>query len=62
MDTSNPLEAVAQFLNAMNSGDLETALSLYEPEASLVAQPGVVVTGTLSLREALAGFLALKPL
>lgn len=45
----------------MNQGDLETALSMYEPGASLVAQPGVVVTGTLALRKALAGFVALKP-
>lgn len=55
------LDAVTQFVNAMNNGDLETALGLYEPGASLVAQPGVVVTGTLALREALAGFVALKP-
>ena len=61
MKTLSPLDAVTQFVNAMNKGDLETALGLYEPEASLVAQPGVVVTGTLALREALAGFVALKP-
>mgnify|MGYP001572456694 FL=1 len=61
MKTLSPLDAVTQFVNAMNNGDLETALGLYEPGASLVAQPGVVVTGTLALREALAGFVALKP-
>lgn len=61
MDTSNPLVTMTQFLNAMSNSDLEMILSLYEPGASLVVQPGVVVTGTLSLREALAGFLALKP-
>ena len=61
MKTRNPLEAVAQFINAMNNGDLETALTFYEPGASLVVKPGVVATGTLALREALAGFVALKP-
>ena len=61
MKTLSPLDAVTQFVNAMNKGDLEAALSLYEPEASLVVQPGVVATGTLALREALAGFAALKP-
>lgn len=61
MMTLSPLDAVTQFVNAMNKGDLETALSLYEPGASLVAQPGVVATGTVALREALAGFVALKP-
>ena len=61
MKTRNPLEAVAQFINAMNNGDLETALTVYEPGASLVVKPGVVATGTVALREALAGFVALKP-
>ena len=61
MKTSSPLDAVTQFVNAMNNGDLETALGLYEPGASLVVQPGVVATGTSALRDALAGFVALKP-
>lgn len=61
MKTFSPLDAVAQFVNAMNQGNLETALNMYEPGASLVVKPGVVVTGTLALREALAGFVALKP-
>ncbi|MEO6697537.1 MAG: nuclear transport factor 2 family protein [Gammaproteobacteria bacterium] len=62
MKTLSPSDAVTQFVNAMNKGDLDTAMSIYEPEASLVVQPGVVVTGTLALREALAGFVALKPI
>lgn len=61
MKTSSPLEIVTQFVNAINQGDLETALSMYEPGASLVVQPGIVATGTQALREALAGFTALKP-
>lgn len=61
MKTLRPLDAVTQFVNAMNQGDLEAALSRYEPGASLVVKPGVVVTGTMALREALAGFLTLKP-
>lgn len=61
MKTSSPLETVTQFVNAMNQGDLETALKMYEPGASLVVQPGTVVTGTSALREALVGFAALKP-
>ena len=61
MKTRSPLDAVAQLVNAMNNGDLETALTFYEPGASLVVKPGVVATGTVALREALAGFVALKP-
>lgn len=58
---AKPQNTVSQFINAMNNNDMEMALALYEPGASLVVQPGLVVAGTLSLREALAGFLALKP-
>ncbi len=61
MKTLGPLDAIARFVNAMNQGDLETALSMYEPGASLVVKPGVVAAGTSALREALAGFLALRP-
>lgn len=61
MKTLSPLDTVTQFVNAMNQGNLEKALSMYEPGASLVVKPGVVATGTLALREALMGFVALKP-
>lgn len=61
MRTPSPLDAVTQFVNALNQGDPETALSLYELGAFLVVQPGVVATGTSALRAALAGFAALKP-
>src|SRR5262245_25978902 len=62
MRTSVPTDTVTQLIEAMNKGDLDAALGLYEPGASLVAQPGVVATGTPALREALAGFMALKPI
>lgn len=61
MNTHTPLDAVTQFVDAMHLGDLEAALRLYEAGATLVVQPGVLATGTTALREALAGFLALKP-
>ena len=61
MATRNPLDAVRQLVEAINSGDLESALGLYEAGASLVAQPGRVAKGAAGLREALAGFIALKP-
>jgi uncharacterized protein (TIGR02246 family) len=48
------------FVEAFNAGDAEALMALYEPRASLVAQPGQVVTGTAPLRAALDGFLALK--
>lgn len=62
MKMIGPLDAVAQFVDAMNQGDLETALSFYEPRASFVVEPGAVVIGTMAIREALAEMLALKPI
>ena len=61
MKTLSPLDVITQFINAMKQGDLEAALKMYEPGASFVVKPGVVVTGTQPIREALAGFVALKP-
>jgi uncharacterized protein (TIGR02246 family) len=45
----------------MNRGDIDAAVSSYEPRAVLVPQPGRVAEGTTALRAALNGFLALKP-
>ena len=59
--TSSPIDAVTQFINAINQGDLETALSLYEPGAVFISQCDTVVTGIAALRQEFAGFMALKP-
>jgi uncharacterized protein (TIGR02246 family) len=46
---------------AINKGDLEAAMRLYEPDAVIVAQPGQVARGKDAVRAAIAGFIALKP-
>lgn len=56
-----PVEAITNLIIAMKNGALDELLTLYEPGATFVPKPGVVVTGTASLREAFAGFLTLKP-
>jgi ketosteroid isomerase-like protein len=61
MKAQSPADSVAQFVGAMNRGDLDAALKLYEPGASLVVEPGRVATGLPALREALAQFLVLRP-
>ncbi len=48
-------------IEALNAGDLEAAVALYEPNASFVAEPGKVVSGTAAIREQMQGFLAIKP-
>ena len=61
MPAHKPEELDVLFANAINAGDLEAAIKLYEPEASLMPEPGAVVSGTKAVREALGGFLAMKP-
>jgi uncharacterized protein (TIGR02246 family) len=45
------------FEEAFNAGDLERLLELYEPDATLVPQPGAVVEGIDGIREALRWLL-----
>src|SRR5262245_13140005 len=56
-----PFDTVNQLMESINHGDLERAVAAYEPQAVLVAQPGMQARGSTQLREALAGFIALKP-
>ena len=59
---TGPTTTVDQLTQAINQGDLETALALYEPNAVLMVQPNQPARGTIQLREALTGFIALKPM
>ena len=54
-------EVVVQVIQALNAGDVEAALALYEPGATFVPEPGKAVTGAEAIREVLYGFLALNP-
>jgi len=58
---SEPLDTINSLTRAMNYGDIETALSLYESEAILVVEPGKVARGTVAIRTALEVFMSLKP-
>lgn len=61
MAAHGPKEVVSQLIEALNKGNLEAALGLYEPEAVMVAAPGTLASGKEALRKALAGFIALRP-
>ena len=61
MSGRSPNETVDQLMEALTRGDLETALALYEPGATMVVEPGKQATGTAALRQALQGFINLKP-
>ena len=61
MDARRPEEVDAIFVKAFNAGDLDAVVALYEPGAALTPAPGKTVVGAAAIREALAGFLAMKP-
>lgn len=46
---------------ALKSGDLDAAAGLYDDEAVFVVSPGRIARGKEEVRDALAGFIALKP-
>jgi uncharacterized protein (TIGR02246 family) len=61
MPARNPEELDRLFSEALNSGNLDALVALYEPQATLTPEPGQVVTGTQAIREALSAFVAIKP-
>ena len=61
MPARTPAEVDFQVIEALNAGDLEAALALYERYATFVPEPGKPVSGHKAIREALRGFLAIKP-
>ena len=61
MAARTPEDVDRLFAEALNAGNLDALVALYEPEASLTPAPGKQVSGHAAIREALAGFLAAKP-
>ena len=61
MAARSPEEIDRIFERELNAGNLDGVVALYEPTAAFTVEPGKVVTGTAAIREAVAGFLALKP-
>lgn len=60
MPARRPEEADELFMEAMNSGDLQAALALYEQGGSFTGT-GQVASGIEAIRQALSAFLAMKP-
>ena len=62
MPIQRPAEVLELAEQAINSGDVDALLALYEPEACFNFEPGQgPITGIQAIREALTGFLAMKP-
>ena len=61
MPAMTPADLDRLFAVALNSGDVEALLALYEPNASLTPEPGTEIHGKDALRGALEGFLGMQP-
>ena len=57
MLATSPEQLHRLFEEAFNAGDLDALLALYEPDAALIPEPGVVVHGVDQIGPALKGFL-----
>ena len=57
----SPNDTVRQLIAAINSGNLDAAVALYEPSGVLLSPEGQPARGTAELRAALQSFIAMKP-
>jgi uncharacterized protein (TIGR02246 family) len=61
MPAHKPEELPELYGQALNSGNLDALVALFEPQACMSPEPGQVVAGAQAIREALRGFLTMKP-
>ena len=61
MATPDPQTLHTRFLDAMNAGDVETVVSLYEPNGVIAPELTTRLTGHAAIRSMVTGFLAQRP-
>jgi ketosteroid isomerase-like protein len=62
MPISKPEDVIEVATQTFNSGDVDTHMANYEPDAYLNFEPGhLTATGIPAIREAFTGILAMKP-
>src|ERR1700752_919333 len=55
-----PEQVLQSIVDGINTGNLDTLIPLYEPQAAFATQPGNLSHGLPGVRQALAGFVAMK--
>ena len=60
MSRGTPEQVLKSIVDGINTGNLDTLMPLYEPEAAFATQPGSLTHGLPGVRETLAGFIAMK--
>lgn len=60
MSRNTPEQVLQAIVDGINSGDLDGLMTLYEPNAAFVAQPGVLAHGEAGVRQCLSAFVNMK--
>ena len=58
--TETPRQVLEAVVEGINTGNFETLMSLYEPQAAFATQPGRLAPGLGGIRDALGGFVAMN--
>ena len=58
--TATPVEVLGSIVRGINSGDLDSLMTLYESDAAFATEPGSLAHGGAGIREALAGFISMN--
>ena len=61
MPANRPEQCDLLISEAINSGNIDAVLALYESNATFAPEPGQSVTGLPAIRKVMEGFTALKP-
>ena len=60
MPTETPAQVLEAVVEGINTGNFDTLMALYEPEAAFATQPGRLAPGLGGIRDALGGFVAMN--
>ena len=60
MSTATPEQLLKSVVEGINTGSLDTLMTLYEQAAAFASQPGSLAHGLAGVRESLAAFMAMK--
>jgi uncharacterized protein (TIGR02246 family) len=58
--TETPEQVLEAVVEGINTGNFETLMALYEPDAAFASEPGKLTTGLGGIRGALGGFVAMN--
>lgn len=60
MSNHTPEEVLSSVVEGINTGNIDSLIVLYEPEACFTPKPGQVVKGQRNIRQNLQGFIDMK--